>query len=115
GPLSRTTGNFLYLAEDSDAAWKRIAPYAMHEMNAYGKWMAEAGATGPYQPIDDAEALRATGQYVLMTPDQLIEVARGMGPLDTILFHPLMGGMDPELSWASLRLFESKVLPALRG
>ena len=38
-----------------------------------------------------------------------------MGPLDQILFHPLMGGMDPELSWSSLRLFEAKVLPAIRG
>ena len=30
------------------------------------------------------------------------------------MFHPLMGGMDPELSWASLRLFEKAVLPRLR-
>ena len=80
----------------------------------YGQWMAAAGAAGPYQVVTDPEALRATGQYVVMTPAQLIEVARGMGPMDGILFHPLMGGMDPELSWASLRLFESKVLPALR-
>jgi alkanesulfonate monooxygenase SsuD/methylene tetrahydromethanopterin reductase-like flavin-dependent oxidoreductase (luciferase family) len=115
GPLSHGTGNYLYLAEDPDAAWPRIAPYAMHEMNAYGKWMTEAGAAGPYQPIRDADALRATGQYKVMTPDELIEIARGMGPLDAILFHPLMGGMNPELSWASLRLFEAKVLPALRS
>ncbi len=115
GPLPRTTGNFLYLAEDLDAAWQRIAPYAMHEMNGYGQWLAEAGATGPYRPIRDPDALRATGQYVLMTPDELIETARGLSGFDTILFHPLMGGMDPELSWASLRLFESKVLPALRA
>jgi alkanesulfonate monooxygenase SsuD/methylene tetrahydromethanopterin reductase-like flavin-dependent oxidoreductase (luciferase family) len=115
GPMPRTTGNFLYLAEDLDAAWKRIAPYAMHEMNAYGQWMAEAGVTGPYQPMRDTDALRATGQYALMTPQQLIETARGMSGLDSVLFHPLMGGMDPELSWASLRLFEQKVLPALRA
>jgi len=115
GPLPRTTGNFLYLAEDPDAAWQRIAPYAMHEMNAYGQWLAEAGATGPYQLIRDADALRATGQYAVMTPDELIETARDMGGFDSILFHPLMGGMEPELSWASLRLFEAKVLPALRA
>jgi alkanesulfonate monooxygenase SsuD/methylene tetrahydromethanopterin reductase-like flavin-dependent oxidoreductase (luciferase family) len=115
GPLPRTTGNFLYLANDPDAAWERIAPYAMHEMNAYGKWMTEAGATGPYQPVDDPDALRATGQYPVMTPDELIEAARGMGDRDAIMLHPLMGGMDPELSWASLHLFEAKVLPALRA
>jgi alkanesulfonate monooxygenase SsuD/methylene tetrahydromethanopterin reductase-like flavin-dependent oxidoreductase (luciferase family) len=115
GPLSRTTGNYLYLAEDPDAAWPKIAPYAMHEMNAYGRWMTEAGATGPYRPIRDPDELRATGQYKIMTPDELIAAAREMSPLDSILFHPLMGGMNPELSWASLRLFEQKVLPALRA
>jgi hypothetical protein len=26
-----------------------------------------------------------------------------------------MGGMDPELAWESLRLIESKVIPALRA
>jgi alkanesulfonate monooxygenase SsuD/methylene tetrahydromethanopterin reductase-like flavin-dependent oxidoreductase (luciferase family) len=115
GPLPRTTGNFLYVTEDPDRAWQQIAPYAMHEMNAYGQWMAEAGTTGPYRPIEDPDELRKTGEYVLMTPDQLIETARGMSGFDTILFHPLMGGMDPELSWTSLRLFEAKVLPALRA
>ena len=114
GPLPRTAGNFLYVAEDPDAAWKRIAPHAMHEMNAYGKWMSEAGTTGPYAPIDDPDALRASGQYPIYTPDELVEIARGMGPMDSLLFHPLMGGMDPELSWASLRLFEKAVLPRLR-
>jgi len=114
GPLSPTPG-FLYVAEDPDAAWRRIAPHAMHEMNAYGKWMSEAGTAGPYAPIDDPDALRASGQYPIYTPDELVEIARGMGPMDALLFHPLMGGMDPELSWASLRLFEKAVLPRLRG
>jgi alkanesulfonate monooxygenase SsuD/methylene tetrahydromethanopterin reductase-like flavin-dependent oxidoreductase (luciferase family) len=114
GPPPRTPATFLYVAEDPDAAWERIAPHAMHEMNAYGKWMAESGAAGPYRPTDDADALRRSGQYPILTPDEVVALARGMGPLDALLFHPLMGGMDPELSWASLRLFEKAVLPRLR-
>jgi len=114
GPLPQTTGNFLHVAEDPDAAWERIAPHALHEMNAYGQWMAEAGTTGPYEPVKDADAARASGQYPVLTPDELIEKARSLGPMDTIMFHPLMGGMPPELGWESLRLFEEKVLPALR-
>ena len=109
------TGNFLYVAEDPDAAWKRIAPYALHEMNAYGQWIAEAGTAGPYQPIDDPDALRATGAYPVMTPAELIARAQEMGPLDMIMLHPLMGGMDPQLSWESLHLVEAAVIPALRG
>jgi alkanesulfonate monooxygenase SsuD/methylene tetrahydromethanopterin reductase-like flavin-dependent oxidoreductase (luciferase family) len=115
GPLPPTTGNFVWLAEDPDAAWERLAPYAMHEMNAYGRWMAEAGTAGPYRPIEDAEALRATGSYPVWTPSQLIERVRSLGPGCAILLHPLVGGADPELSWESLELFEKKVLPAIQG
>jgi alkanesulfonate monooxygenase SsuD/methylene tetrahydromethanopterin reductase-like flavin-dependent oxidoreductase (luciferase family) len=115
GELAPTTGNFVYVAEDPDAAWARIAPYAMHEMNAYGRWMAEAATAGPYRPIDDADELRATGTYPVLTPQQLVDQVRSLGPTCSVLVHPLMGGMDPELSWASLELIEQKVLPALRG
>jgi alkanesulfonate monooxygenase SsuD/methylene tetrahydromethanopterin reductase-like flavin-dependent oxidoreductase (luciferase family) len=115
GPLPPTLGSFLHVAEDPEAAWESIAPYAMHEMNAYGRWMAEAGTAGPYRPVEDPGRLRATGAYPVLTPDEVIERARALGPTGAILLHPLMGGMDPELSWASLELFESKVLPALRG
>ena len=45
---------------------------------------------------------------------EFVEKARAMGPLEPLLLHPLAGGMDPELSWESLRLMESRVLPALR-
>jgi alkanesulfonate monooxygenase SsuD/methylene tetrahydromethanopterin reductase-like flavin-dependent oxidoreductase (luciferase family) len=113
GPLGRSTGNFLYVAEDPDAAWERIAPYAMHEMNAYGHWMAESGTAGPYHPVKDPAELRKGGDYPIMTPDELVSIARTLGPHDSIMFHPLMGGMDPELSWESLRLFETKVLPRI--
>ncbi|MCH7892538.1 MAG: LLM class flavin-dependent oxidoreductase, partial [Gemmatimonadetes bacterium] len=61
-----------------------------------------------------AEELRASGDYPIMTPEELIARARAMGPLDSILLHPLMGGLDPEFSWQCLRLVESRVLPALR-
>ena len=116
GPLPASTGNFLWVAEDPDEAWERIAPHALHETNAYGRWVADTGGdASPYQLVDDADALRASGAYPVMTPDELIERARGMGPMDAIMLHPLMGGIDPEFSWECLRLVETKVLPALRG
>ena len=105
----------MYVALDPDAAWARIAPHAMHEMNAYGAWAAESGTTTGYQPFDDPGKLRARGLYPVLTPDELIARARVAGPNASVLLHPLMGGMDPELSWESLRLIESKVIPALRA
>ncbi len=113
GPPPATTGNFLHVAEDPDAAWQKIAPHALHEMNEYGRWSQAAGTSGPYQPIDDPDELRRSGAYPVVTPGELIEQARALGPTGTVLLHPLMGGLPPELSWESLRLIETKVMPAL--
>ena len=114
GPMTPTLGSFLHVTRDPDADWERLAPYAMHEMNAYGQWAAESGSTTGYRPISDPDELRATGMYPVMTPEQVIEKARELGPEVGILLHPLMGGTDPELAWESLRLVEAEVLPALR-
>ncbi len=116
-PGDASLSNFVWVAEDVDAAWEEIAPHAMHETNAYGQWMAESDmseASRTFKPFDDPDALRASGQYPVLTPDELIERARGMGPADAVMLHPLMGGIEPEVSWRCLRLVEEKVLPALR-
>jgi hypothetical protein len=36
-----------------------------------------------------------------------------MGDFDALMFHPLMGGLDPEVAWENLKLFETEVLPHL--
>jgi alkanesulfonate monooxygenase SsuD/methylene tetrahydromethanopterin reductase-like flavin-dependent oxidoreductase (luciferase family) len=114
GPMPQTLGMFVHVAEDPNAAWARIAKHALHENNAYGGWLAEAGLKGPYEPTDDPAALRASGRYLVLTPSELVSRARELGPFGTVVLHPLMGGMDPELGWESLELIAAKVLPALR-
>ena len=113
GPAPGGVSSFVHVATDPEAAWERIAPHALHETNAYGRWMVEAGTAGPFRPSDDADDLRASGAYAVWTPDEMIERARAMAPFDVIALHPLMGGLDPELAWESLHLIETKVMPAL--
>jgi alkanesulfonate monooxygenase SsuD/methylene tetrahydromethanopterin reductase-like flavin-dependent oxidoreductase (luciferase family) len=114
GPLPRTTGNFLWVAEDPDAAWEKIAPHALHETNAYGAWVEAAGDDSPYETVPDADTLRRMGTYPILTPDELIEKVKTMGPMDAVMLHPLMAGLDPAFSWECLKLVEEKVLPAVR-
>jgi alkanesulfonate monooxygenase SsuD/methylene tetrahydromethanopterin reductase-like flavin-dependent oxidoreductase (luciferase family) len=113
-PTGRVGPLFLHVAEDPDAAWARIAPHALHEANAYGRWMTETGTAGPYRPMADADALRASGMYRVLTPDACVALAEELGPSGTLLLHPLMGGLDPELGWSSLELFARRVLPRIR-
>ena len=84
-------------------------------MNAYGQWMASAGIgrEGGYVTTDDTEALRATGQYRVLTPDDLVAEIREKGEYGFTLFHPLVGGVPPAMGWESLHLFEHEVLPRL--
>ncbi len=113
GPLPPTSGNFLHVAEDPDAAWQRIAPHALHETNAYAAWLGDAEDFSPYQASNDADSLRASGLYPVLTPEETVERLRALSPSGTVMLHPLMGGMDPALGWESLRLLESRVMPAL--
>ncbi len=106
--------NFLYVAEDPDAAWEEISPFLLHETNSYAAWIEEAGTDAPYEVYDNTDDLRESGRYPVLTPNEVIRKAQDMGPMDPIVVHPLAGGMEPELSWRSLRLIESDVLPALR-
>jgi alkanesulfonate monooxygenase SsuD/methylene tetrahydromethanopterin reductase-like flavin-dependent oxidoreductase (luciferase family) len=109
-PPAMSAPRFVHVADDPDEAWARIAPHALHETNAYGAWLTGADALGPYAAADDADALRARGDYLVLTPDECVATAREHGAL---LLHPLMGGLDPDLAWESLELVASKVIPRL--
>jgi hypothetical protein len=61
------------------------------------------------------DELKASGVYRVVTVDECVQLAREIGPAGALVLHPLMGGMDPDLGWASLELFASKVLPQLRS
>jgi len=99
------------LARDPDKGWEAMAPFFFHETNAYGAWREQADKPGPYHSVADHDALKATGRYTVLTPEQMVEQLKAV-PLAQ--FHPLCGGMPIHLAWESLRLFEKDVLPALR-
>jgi alkanesulfonate monooxygenase SsuD/methylene tetrahydromethanopterin reductase-like flavin-dependent oxidoreductase (luciferase family) len=103
----------VHVAEDPEAAWAQIAPHALHELDRYSAWAA--GLEGSlYERVTDAEQARKDGFYAVLTPDECIDVARRLGAEhSTVLFKPLIGGLDPDVSWASFELFVDKVLPAL--
>lgn len=111
GPTPGLGGpRFIHVADDPDQAWSRIAPHAFHDTNVYGSWLADAKARGPYAMTDDVDSLRADGAYIVITPDECVERVRETGSL---LLHPLMGGLDPDLAWESLELIAAEVIPRL--
>ncbi len=113
GPCPIGTNQVVALAEDPDKGWEQMAPFFLHETNAYGVWQAQDDIASPFHSVTDTNELSTTGQYRVLSPEQFVEEQMA-SPFPFALFHPLCGGMPPELAWSSLRLFENEVLPAFR-
>jgi alkanesulfonate monooxygenase SsuD/methylene tetrahydromethanopterin reductase-like flavin-dependent oxidoreductase (luciferase family) len=111
GPCPTGENQVVALAEDPENGWEQMSPYFLHETNAYGTWQAQDDVASPYRTVADTDELRATGQYRVLTPRQLVEEQKG-SEFPFAFFHPMCGGIPPELAWSSLRLFEDEVLPA---
>ncbi len=111
GPCPIGENQVVALATDPDEGWELMAPFFLHETNAYGVWQAQDDIASPFHTVADIDELRTTGQYRVVTPEQYVEELT-VAPFPFALFHPMCGGMPIELAWSSLRLFEQEVLPA---
>lgn len=105
--------SYLYVCEDPDRTWERLAPYCLCETNMYARWQASASQGGMFKPATDTDALRALKIYQPATPAEVLARAATLAPNDGIVLHPLISGLDRELSWEGLRLFFSEVAPHL--
>ena len=100
---------FLYVSEDPERAWHRLAPHLLHVSNSYAKWLSEAGATEVYKPASDVNALKGSGTFEVVTPDDAITLVENA---DNVIVDPLFGGCPPELAEESLELIATRVIPA---
>ena len=64
--------------------------------------------TGSYEYATTLEAVKSTGTYAVVTPQECVAMLRENV---SCMFHPLLAGLDPEIGFESLRLFVEKVLP----
>jgi alkanesulfonate monooxygenase SsuD/methylene tetrahydromethanopterin reductase-like flavin-dependent oxidoreductase (luciferase family) len=110
GPGMTGQGDVVVLAEDPEAAWPEIGPYFLHETNAYGAWQAAAGVEATYEPMGDVDAVRASGKYRILTPDDYKAELEAAGAPALAVLHPMVGGIPPDLAWRHLRLFEEACL-----
>ncbi len=106
---------FLHVTDDPERAWAEIAPYLLYETQTYASFQTPGQHSTPRVDADTVEDLKRASQLWVGTPDDILARARELGPTAALNFHPLAGGLPPELAWTSLELFAAKVLPALRG
>jgi hypothetical protein len=102
---------FVHVTRDPERDWPRIAPHALHDARSYHEWQTPGQRSQVHVDAVTEDDVRKSPVYRVVTPEGCLEIAREHG---RVLLHPLMGGIDPDLGWSSLRLFASDVLPRLR-
>ncbi len=107
------TMGFLYVSEDPERDWARMAPFCLYETNCYARWQQSSTLDMLFSSAMDADELKQIGTYQVMRPEDALARASQMAPNETIILHPLVGGLDADLSWATLRNFFEKVAPQI--
>lgn len=108
GPL------FLFVSDDPERDWPIVAPHIMYTSNSNHEWSKERGkGATPYPKVETLDDLKSSEMFAVVTPDECVDLAVGLGEGAELTFQPLMGGLDPEHGWRSLHLFESAVVPRL--
>lgn len=113
---SRGGPHMLHVTRDVERAWEVLAPHVLAEASNYAHWTSTdtptSGPIGTKPP--SLEELRAGGRYLVVTPDEAIDIVSGYAPDTIVTVHPLVAGLDPDAGWESLHLFAEQVLPAIR-
>ncbi|MHB8467298.1 MAG: LLM class flavin-dependent oxidoreductase, partial [Acidimicrobiales bacterium] len=101
---------YVHVAEDPEKAWDIIGPHVLHDARSYDNWQTPGQHSAVHVHATDLDAVKASGVYQVMTPD---EAVAHYHRTKTLMLHPLIGGLAPEIGWQSLELFGSSVLPRL--
>jgi alkanesulfonate monooxygenase SsuD/methylene tetrahydromethanopterin reductase-like flavin-dependent oxidoreductase (luciferase family) len=110
GPVISGSGSYIHVSEDPDATWAEIWPHVAHVARTYATWSADAeNAANPFHGMDNEAAIRASGFYQVVTPDECVAIARQR----TVGLAPLVGGLSPDIGWKNLELYCTKVLPRI--
>ncbi|MFF1477816.1 LLM class flavin-dependent oxidoreductase [Streptomyces sp. NPDC058301] len=100
----------LHLSEDPDRTWALHGEHFLHEARMYASWQSKDIRSAVRSAAATVEELRAEGVYRIVTPAECAALGA-----ESLVLHPLCGGMPLEEGWRSLRLFTDDVLPRLHG
>jgi alkanesulfonate monooxygenase SsuD/methylene tetrahydromethanopterin reductase-like flavin-dependent oxidoreductase (luciferase family) len=113
GPICQNVG-WIHVSEDPDRTWSQVGPHVLHVAKSYAEWTDGVASSSPFAGIDTIDAVRRSGLYRVVTPDECLAICAEADALGGDLgLAPLIGGLDPGVGWENLELFLRKVLPRL--
>ncbi|MEV6436488.1 LLM class flavin-dependent oxidoreductase [Streptomyces anulatus] len=103
-PAERTP--LLHVSEDPDRTWALYGEHLLHEARTYASWQSKDIRSAVRSAATTVAELREEGVYRIVTPDGLKALEA-----ESLVLHPLCGGMPVEEGWRSLRLFCEALTP----
>ncbi|MEV4879769.1 LLM class flavin-dependent oxidoreductase [Streptomyces cyaneofuscatus] len=97
-PAARTP--LLHVSEDPERTWALYGEHLLHEARTYASWQSKDIRSAVRSAATTVPELREEGVYRIVTPEELTGL-----DADSLVLHPLCGGMPVEEGWRSLRLF----------
>jgi len=94
-----------FIDEDPDEAWATLGPYFLKESRQYSSWRRTGVDRVFANTSDSIDALRATGVYEILTPDQALARIRAATEDYMPIVQPLTGGLPLDRAWRCLELF----------
>ncbi|MEV4684097.1 LLM class flavin-dependent oxidoreductase [Streptomyces kurssanovii] len=105
-PAEKTT--LLHVSEDPDRAWALYGEHFLHEARTYASWQSPDIRSAVRSVAGTVGELRDEGVYRIVTPDECVALGA-----ESLVLHPLCGGMPVDEGWRSLQLLCEHVLPRL--
>ncbi|ALC20580.1 LLM class flavin-dependent oxidoreductase [Streptomyces pristinaespiralis] len=105
-PAEKTT--LLHVSEDPDRAWAVYGEHFLHEARTYASWQSPDIRSAVRSAAGTVGELRDEGVYRIVTPDECVALGA-----ESLVLHPLCGGMPVDEGWRSLQLLCEHVLPRL--
>lgn len=101
----------VFVDTDPDRAWAELGEHFLAEARTYAGWQTQEVSSPVTSHASTASDLRAEGIYAVLTPEECI--GRIRSGEESLLLHPLCGGIPVERGWDCLKLYTEQVLPAV--
>jgi alkanesulfonate monooxygenase SsuD/methylene tetrahydromethanopterin reductase-like flavin-dependent oxidoreductase (luciferase family) len=106
---------FVHVAVDPETAWARLLPHLEADVAQYARWLPADASTPSRSPAETVQAMRDSGAYRVLTPEQLTEALRAEPPATVVSLHPFVGGLPVADGRECVQLVAERVIPAVRA
>ena len=79
---------FVHVSHDPERAWEEIAPYVMYEAQTYAGFQTGGQHSTPMVDAETLDDLKNSPQYLVGTPDQVVEAAGQVSPMGALDVQP---------------------------